>query len=313
MSTPNKAQAAQDSPTSPDVKKVSAKSAPAPIKGAGIHQKILNVIKGVNDHGRLNKSATTEGANGFKYVPIEVVKELIRPLLVQEGLVIITRIEERVSEPTLTNKRTRTILKGTFEIVAVDSPTKESIFIPFFSEGADVGDFGLNKALANATKYLYMVLFQVSAGEEIDADSGISSDRARVEPSLVNAALSLYRSLYPKSRSDDQQIINGMITAVSPDNPLLTNENLARIFTRLNSIALEKGLIMGEKRAIAAMPKQKVRGDGKMEIYLPKEHNVALSDNPPDDTPPEENEPEPGEYNPYNGETVEGYEGEYPL
>lgn len=138
---------------------------------AGLLQKIANVYA----------SSTLVVKGGFnphfkyKYVTEADILEMIRPLLVENRLLVL---------PTTRRTETRgneggniTELEIDFEIFDID--TGESVVCTFVGEGQDKGDKGAYKAYTGAVKYFLMKTFGVPTGD--DPEVGSDADKEQVE------------------------------------------------------------------------------------------------------------------------------------
>lgn len=123
-----------------------------------VYQKIFNVTSKV---GKVFK----DGKNDFhkyKYVSAANVVESIKPLLVEEKLVIIPSVIESVKDGDFAR------VKIEYTIIDIDSG--EEIKKIWEGEGMDKGDKAFYKAYTGCYKYFLMNLFDIPTTDDPEAD-----------------------------------------------------------------------------------------------------------------------------------------------
>jgi hypothetical protein len=136
---------------------------PAPKSADSIVTKLCRVAlkiesvekKGYNDHHK------------YAYIREAELTSAARGLLAEEGLWII---------PAVTGlERTGSLVTLKMDFQLIDGASGESLHIPWFAEGSDASDKGVNKALTNGLKYLLYKLMLIPAvgdtGEYSDAEN----------------------------------------------------------------------------------------------------------------------------------------------
>ena len=136
---------------------------PAPKSADSIVTKLCRVAlkiesvekKGYNSHHK------------YAYVREAGLPSAARGLLAEEGLWII---------PAVTGlERTGSLVTLKMDFQLIDGASGESLHIPWYAEGSDAADKGINKALTNGLKYLLYKLMLIPAvgdtGEYSDAEN----------------------------------------------------------------------------------------------------------------------------------------------
>ena len=138
-----------------------------------IFKKVNAIQKDIVEGGGLGKNQTNK-AQGFKFRGIDDVQNLVAPLLVKHGVIIIPSFSNFQQKEYKTAKGTRmvlTTLDGSFEFRSVED---ESTFLvgPIPGEAMDSGDKSTNKAMSISTKYALILCFCIpTEGQDPDADT----------------------------------------------------------------------------------------------------------------------------------------------
>lgn len=191
---------------------------------------------------RLNKSKRNDFAK-FDYTPIEDIKDLIRSLLVKNGVMMY---------PVLTSAEK--IDKGwviQLTFTYVDLETGESLTVPYTSEGSGSGNFSLPVAWAFGVKYHLMHFFMMTTGDDLDPDGGnptqTNKSRPKQDPDVTTMTheqlswvVASYQRLYPDDKRESQTILEGLFDRVCGVGSEFTLTNGYRVMSALTGKALEK-------------------------------------------------------------------------
>lgn len=128
------------------------------------------------------------GQSSYKGVSDKVVKEVLRPAMIKNGLVIVPtaveakattdRWEETIqygSNPPQTKQKQSTLTEVTTKYLLVHS-SGESIELAGYGHGVDSQDKGAGKATTYALKMALLYTFLIPTGKIDDADSTHSDD-----------------------------------------------------------------------------------------------------------------------------------------
>lgn len=150
----------------------------------------------------------------YHYVMEADVTDTLRRLMAEQHLVMFPAIDTVEHQGDLTTVHMRFTL--------VDADSGESLVIPWVGQGQDKNDKGISKAITAATKYVLLKTFQLSAGDDPEADTRASraaalSAKAKragtapaarptlpVEPFLVRITQG---SLEPKTSRDGESLL----------------------------------------------------------------------------------------------------------
>jgi hypothetical protein len=125
----------------------------------GLYQKIFNVM---NESKSLDKDMTV--ANQYKAVSEKAMLNTVKPLLKNNGLIIIP-IKADVSEEPKGNK---SITQVNVQYKIIDVETGESEILVGVGNGADTQDKGAGKAFTYAYKAMLSKTFMLFSGEDTD-------------------------------------------------------------------------------------------------------------------------------------------------
>lgn len=148
-------------------------------KYVGIAQKILNIM------GKI-QPVVKDGWNNFqkyKYVMEGDILELIRPLLIEERLVIIPSVvsikdlpRERTTRTdpksgVITEEPTKQLITEVgVDYLIIDLDSGEQITTRWYGYGGDTGDKGIYKAYTGANKYCLMKTFGINTLDDAEKD-----------------------------------------------------------------------------------------------------------------------------------------------
>lgn len=122
--------------------------------------------------GTVKKTGKNSQQN-YSYIEYAEVAGRIRELFDEYGVIIVPNVDE-YSVDTITNskggKGYHYNLKMSFTIINADKP-EDKIMATWFSESADFGDKGINKAETSGTKYFLMRLLNISEKGEKESDA----------------------------------------------------------------------------------------------------------------------------------------------
>lgn len=135
-----------------------------------IHQRFIAAMA---DCGYVQK----DGYNSFskyKYVTHDAVVEHVRPALVKNGIVPITRMLECEwpEGATTHGGKANNICRVKMEVsfVNADAPA-DQIVVAYWGEAADTGDKAIFKAISGAKKYIFTNTFMLASGDDPETDS----------------------------------------------------------------------------------------------------------------------------------------------
>lgn len=207
-------------------------------KQARLYAKFALVMAEVS---RLGKSRENKQQN-FKYAPVEDVKDLIRPLLAKHNVGYTVRMTGQDVREQATKNATRFITRLNLEYKFVDGDSGGTEILTWTIEASDYGDFAITKALSMGLKYLFMTMFAISSGYELDADAGTpSTQEAAPTQAMMNQLLVMYRAMYPqpadKAAPPDDVILALMFDKACGEGAPFTLDNYAKVLARLVSTA----------------------------------------------------------------------------
>lgn len=139
-----------------------------------IYQKLLEIRKSIP---YLPKDET---GIEFNYVSSPIILSIVREKMDEVGLMLFPNvIDAKVNISSVDNRDKQGITRRThtyltelkLEFTWVDAETGETITVPFYSQGVDIGgEKGVGKALTYAEKYFLLKQFNIPTGE-LDPDS----------------------------------------------------------------------------------------------------------------------------------------------
>jgi len=125
------------------------------------------------------------GQSSYKGVSDKVVKEILQPVMVKHGLVIVpTAVEakatterwEVTSEKYGTQQKQSTLTEVTTKYLLIHQESGESIELAGYGHGVDSQDKGAGKATTYALKYALLYTFLIPTGKIDDADTEHSEE-----------------------------------------------------------------------------------------------------------------------------------------
>jgi hypothetical protein len=131
------------------------------------------------------------GGSSYKGVSDKVVKEVLQPVMLKHGLVIVpTGVEPKATterwEETYngnTKQKQSTFTEVTTKYLLIHQESGESIELAGYGHGVDSQDKGAGKATTYALKYALLYTFLIPTGKIDDADSE-HSDSMDVPPTI---------------------------------------------------------------------------------------------------------------------------------
>ena len=161
-----------------------------------IYQRIAAVMKAVS---YVKKDKTVSGSGGgYRAVTHDMVTAMVRPHLVEHGIVVVPRLvnAQTVSTGRSTSGRTPiNRFEGQYVVafVNVDDP-KDCIEVPAAAHAEDHGDKAPGKALSYATKYAILKVLLLETGEDDEgrigpAEQGMTEAQEAVLATLRERAL----------------------------------------------------------------------------------------------------------------------------
>lgn len=133
--------------------------------GAASLARKMSLVMG--DCKRLGKTGFNQH-HRYAFTTAADVSDMIRELMAKHGLAFIPKMQQDRVDWTPMGKQQ--CCRIWFTMTFICSDTGHVLEIPWLGEAADTGDKGINKASTSATKYFLMKVFQVSTGDEPDAD-----------------------------------------------------------------------------------------------------------------------------------------------
>lgn len=161
-----------------------------------IYQRIAAVMKAVS---YVKKDKTVSGSGGgYRAVTHDMVTAMVRPHLVEHGIVVVPRL---VNAQTVSTGRSTSggtpinRFEGQYVVafVNVDDP-KDCIEVPAAAHAEDHGDKAPGKALSYATKYAILKVLLLETGEDDEgrigpAEQGMTEAQEAVLATLRERAL----------------------------------------------------------------------------------------------------------------------------
>lgn len=214
-------------------------------KRARLYAKFALVMGGIR---RLEKSQENKH-QGFKYAPVEDVKDLVRPLLALHNVAYTAKMIEQAYVERPAKNGIRYVTRLVLEFVFVDGDDGGVETVPWTIEASDSGDFAITKALSMGLKYLFMTMFAVSSGSEIDADAGHASI-PMAPASLMKQLLAMARKMFPNESTlaDDVFIGKFFDKWVAPQADF-TLDNATIVLGRLVALAELKPVKSNKQKA----------------------------------------------------------------
>lgn len=146
-------------------------------------EKLLEIKKAIP---YLKKENENRG-QGFSYVSSSQVLGIFRQKCDELGIMVIPRVTGSNAGNPKDSKQILTELCIDYEIINVEDKD-DTINIPFYAQGMDVGEKGVGKALTYGEKYLILKLFNIPTDmDDPDAQPGTTSTDAG-EPAEVDEA-----------------------------------------------------------------------------------------------------------------------------
>lgn len=196
-----------------------------------IHRKILKVISSL--HGVEQK-----GYNNYQkynYTRQEDVINAIRPLLVENGLVILPEVIQE--ESIIVEGRGVILSKVTVEFKVIDIDSGDSIVIKSKGYGIDSGDKAIYKAITGAEKYFYMKTFLIGTpNDDAEADEQIEE--------VLNKSISNNNNFKSRNTYNPQNNVK-RVTPIDNSKRVTPNDNSKKVnptdnSQRINPINLNK-------------------------------------------------------------------------
>lgn len=122
--------------------------------------------------GTVKKTGKNSQQN-YSYIEYAEVAGRIRELFDEYGVIIVPNVDEYSVDVISNSKGGKGYhynLKMSFTVINADDP-EDKIVATWFSESADYGDKGINKAETSGTKYFLMRLFNISEKGEKESDA----------------------------------------------------------------------------------------------------------------------------------------------
>lgn len=124
------------------------------------------------------------GGSSYKGVSDKVVKEILQPVMVKHGLVVVpTHVDAKATterwEETYNNnikQKQSTLTEVTTKYLLIHSESGESIELAGYGHGVDSQDKGAGKATTYALKYALLYTFLIPTGKIDDADAEHSDE-----------------------------------------------------------------------------------------------------------------------------------------
>lgn len=145
-------------------------------QGLNLWQKILYVM--ANAH-RVPKSGYNEHFR-YHYVTESDITDHLRPLMAEAGLVLVQTLAGETVEPAAKGQSLYTLEMA---YAVVDADTGERHEFTLKAQGLDGQDKGYYKAYTGGNKYALLKLFQISTGDDPEADSNEREGVHRGNPS----------------------------------------------------------------------------------------------------------------------------------
>lgn len=205
-----------------------------------IYQKLVEIQKSVDSFSKDKK------AFNYSYTTGDQVLSKIRPLMNEQGLLLVQEINDATNERIdyvnskgVEKSEILTSAKMTF--VWIDSETGEGLRVPFFANGMNDWDKGLGSALTYAERYFLLKFFHIPTdADDVDARQ-ISGGKAKSPsktktPNSPKKTPSKMKSI-PKPEPEVQEEETKLLR-VSPVDQFLSEARNAE--TRMDAINVYK-------------------------------------------------------------------------
>lgn len=141
--------------------------------------KLRAVFTAIHASGHLPKEGNNREQN-YKYLSEKQVKELIQPILVEHGLLLVP-IRQRIVSTGTSPKGTQRLTDVEVTVHWIDADSGEFLECTYVATGADSNDKGVYKALTGGGKQFICNTFWIPTGDDPERDGGVSADKPRVQ------------------------------------------------------------------------------------------------------------------------------------
>lgn len=148
-----------------------------------LFQRINEVRKAIK-YVQKDKSVSTGASGSYKAVTHDMVTAMVRPAMVEHGIVCYPVLVESIMNPPTVDKDMNVAKQARYEatydfhFVNADAP-EESLVIRIQAHAMDNADKAPGKALSYAKKYAILKLFEIETGEDEESRivEGLAEDR----------------------------------------------------------------------------------------------------------------------------------------
>lgn len=173
--------------------------------GGNLYEKLLNIQKTVDRVIKDGKN-TSDNNNKYDFASDENVLEQFRPMMDEQGLLLIPNIGTvELHEGATRSGTTRYMTEMNITMVWLDVESGEKLEVPWYAQGVDLaGEKGVGKALTYAEKYFLLKFFHVPTKKD-DPDSDGRTDSGEKRQRGTQAAKEnelYYRKAIPQMLSE---------------------------------------------------------------------------------------------------------------
>ena len=170
-------------------------------EAANIYQRINAVM---NECEYLQKTQAQQG-KGIKY---DEVIAMIRPLLIEHGIVMVTRQLKMESLPLVEGTKQRVYQgKYSLRLVNMDNP-REFVEHITHAHGMDGGDKGAGKAHTYAMKTMLVKGFGIETGEDEESYSEKQEKASALKSAISDQQIGELRRLINETNTDERKFLN---------------------------------------------------------------------------------------------------------
>ena len=129
-----------------------------------IHEKLLKIQEGIDGLTKDKRNDTQK----FDYISSEQVVDKIRPMLIENRLLLTPKIKDaRITTDETRSKTTRYMTELFLDMEWFDCESGETYIVPFYAQGTDLaGEKGVGKALTYGEKYYLLKQFHIGTNKD---------------------------------------------------------------------------------------------------------------------------------------------------
>lgn len=241
-----------------------------------IYQRVNAVMKEVE---YVQKDATISGAGSYKAVTHDNVTAVLRPQLVNNGIVVVvSQVKGKIAQLRDTNAGIKQHLYvGTYEIsfVSVDN-AEDRITVIQQAHANDSGDKAPGKAESYAVKYAMLKTFSLETGENEEGrySEPYSGEQLEIFHELLDTDKEYEFYIFAKSLTEEA--LNGLYNSF-PDGKIMQGKKKASAFME-NGEALFKNMVEDVQARLANKDISVTEITDEMDITAKRMLAARLSD-----------------------------------